>query len=108
MRTGVVAPPRRSAAHAGRRAAGRPARGRLRRSALAWLRTDDITYREAATPTCARRETAMPGLNVPMYDPRLVQPMREELTRLGVQELRAPAAVDAALGTRKDTTPGVV
>ena len=40
----------------------------------------------------------MTGLNVPLYDPRLVQPMREELTRIGFQELRKPADVDAALG----------
>jgi putative YphP/YqiW family bacilliredoxin len=39
----------------------------------------------------------MASLNVPLYDPRLVQPMREELTRLGFQELRTPAEVDAAL-----------
>ncbi|HKK08447.1 MAG TPA: BrxA/BrxB family bacilliredoxin [Gemmatimonadota bacterium] len=32
------------------------------------------------------------------YDPRLVQPMREELTRLGVEELRTPEDVDRALG----------
>jgi putative YphP/YqiW family bacilliredoxin len=31
------------------------------------------------------------------YDPLLVQPMREELTRLGVKELLTPADVDAAL-----------
>ena len=33
-----------------------------------------------------------------MYDPSMVQPMRDEVTRLGVKELRDPAAVDAALG----------
>lgn len=31
------------------------------------------------------------------YDPMLVQPMREELTRLGVSELRSAADVDVAL-----------
>ncbi|SRR5258706_2334798 len=31
-----------------------------------------------------------------MYDPKMVQPMREEVTRLGVKELRDPAAVDSA------------
>ncbi len=31
------------------------------------------------------------------YDPRLVQPMRDELTRLGVQELRTSGDVDSAL-----------
>lgn len=30
-----------------------------------------------------------------MYDPDLVRPMREELTAIGFQELRTPAAVDA-------------
>lgn len=32
------------------------------------------------------------------YDPRLAQPMREELTRIGVQELRTPEQVDEVLG----------
>jgi putative YphP/YqiW family bacilliredoxin len=32
-----------------------------------------------------------------MYDPELVRPMREELTRIGFEELRTPEAVDAAL-----------
>ena len=32
-----------------------------------------------------------------LYDPRLVQPMREELTNLGVRELRTSAEVDEAL-----------
>ncbi len=31
------------------------------------------------------------------YDPILVQPMRDELTRVGVQELSTPADVDKAL-----------
>jgi len=50
----------------------------------------------------------MASLNVPLYDPRLVQPMREELTRIGFQELRTPADVDAALATASDTTLVVV
>ena len=50
----------------------------------------------------------MASLNVPLYDPRLVQPMREELTRIGFQELRTPAEVDAVLPTSKDTTLVVV
>jgi len=50
----------------------------------------------------------MAGINLPMYDPRLVQPMREELTRIGFQELRTPADVDAALGTGKDVALVVV
>lgn len=41
------------------------------------------------------------------YDPALVQPMREELTRIGVQELRTADDVDAAL-TRSGTTLLVV
>ena len=46
----------------------------------------------------------MAQLNVPMYDPRLVQPMREELTRIGLEEMRTPAEVDAVLGATKETT----
>ena len=40
---------------------------------------------------------------MPMYDPRLVAPMREELTRVGFQELRTPEEVDAALRGQKGT-----
>lgn len=43
-----------------------------------------------------------------MYDPRLVQPMRDELTRIGFQELRTPAEVDNALRAARDTTLVVV
>ena len=50
----------------------------------------------------------MASLNVSMYDPHLVQPMREELTRIGFEELRTPAQVDEVLGTSKDTTLVVV
>ncbi|MCY3002868.1 MAG: BrxA/BrxB family bacilliredoxin [Planctomycetota bacterium] len=32
-----------------------------------------------------------------MYDPEMVQPMRDEVTRLGVKELRTPAEVDTAV-----------
>ncbi len=39
----------------------------------------------------------MRSLDTPMYDPELVRPMREELTRIGFEELRTPEAVDAAL-----------
>jgi putative YphP/YqiW family bacilliredoxin len=38
-----------------------------------------------------------------MYDPRLVQPMREELTRIGFEELRTPAAVDGVLTSERGT-----
>lgn len=38
------------------------------------------------------------------YDPRMVQPMREELTRIGVKELKTVADVDAALGDARGTT----
>ncbi len=50
----------------------------------------------------------MAGMNVPLYDPRLVQPMREELTRIGFQELRTPAEVDAALSATADSALVVV
>ena len=50
----------------------------------------------------------MSGLNTFMYDPRMVQPMREELTRIGFEELRTPEEVDRVLGTEKATTLVVV
>src|SRR3989441_9151599 len=50
----------------------------------------------------------MASIDVPMYDPRLVQPMREELTQIGFQELRTPDEVDAALATDTDTALVVV
>jgi putative YphP/YqiW family bacilliredoxin len=37
------------------------------------------------------------------YDPRLVQPMRDEMVRMGATELRTVAEVDAALGDPKGT-----
>lgn len=43
-----------------------------------------------------------------MYDERLVAPMRRELTRLGVQELRTPEAVDAVLRDTPGSTLVVV
>jgi putative YphP/YqiW family bacilliredoxin len=36
-----------------------------------------------------------------MYPPELVQPMREELTQLGAEELMTPAAVDAWVADRE-------
>ena len=43
-----------------------------------------------------------------MYDDRIVQPMREELTRLGVEETRTADAVDTVLGEKKGTVLLVV
>ena len=43
-----------------------------------------------------------------MYDERLVTPMRQDLTRLGVKELRTPEEVDAQLADAKGTTLVVV
>lgn len=43
-----------------------------------------------------------------MYDERLVAPMREDLTRLGVEEMRTSEAVDAKLRDSKGTTLVVV
>jgi len=43
-----------------------------------------------------------------MYDERLVTPMRQELTRLGVRELRTPDDVDEALKNHSGTTLVVV
>ena len=50
----------------------------------------------------------MAGLNTFRYDPLLVQPMREELTRIGFTELRTPAEVDAAIGEAADQSPTLV
>ncbi|MCB0322218.1 MAG: BrxA/BrxB family bacilliredoxin [Bdellovibrionales bacterium] len=43
-----------------------------------------------------------------MYNPALVQPMREELTRLGIQELTTAASVDEVLGDATGTVLVVV
>jgi putative YphP/YqiW family bacilliredoxin len=43
-----------------------------------------------------------------MYDERIVTPMREELTRLGIQETRTAEEVDAVLGKGKGTVLVVV
>lgn len=43
-----------------------------------------------------------------MYDERFVSPMRQELTRLGVEEMRTPSDVDAMLKDAKGTTLVVV
>src|SRR5690242_5689062 len=50
----------------------------------------------------------MRNLNVPMYDPEMVRPMREELTRLGFEELRTADEVDAVLTTERAPTLVVV
>ena len=44
----------------------------------------------------------------PIYDERIVGPMREELTRLGFQETRTPDEVDRVLGEKKGTVLVVV
>ncbi|HUF28532.1 MAG TPA: BrxA/BrxB family bacilliredoxin [Gemmatimonadaceae bacterium] len=43
-----------------------------------------------------------------MYDERFVTPMRQELTRLGIEELRTAEEVDAKLGGSTGTTLVVV
>ena len=45
---------------------------------------------------------------MPMYPEIMVIPMREELTRLGIEELRTPEDVDQALKNRPGTTMVVV
>ncbi len=42
------------------------------------------------------------------YDPVVVQPMRDELTALGIRELKTAAEVDEALGSAEGTTMVVV
>ncbi len=44
----------------------------------------------------------------PIYDERIVGPMREELTRLGFEETRTPDEVDRVLGEKKGTVLVVV
>jgi len=43
-----------------------------------------------------------------MYDERLVAPMRQDLTRLGIEELRTPEVVDSKLRDKEGTTLVVV
>lgn len=43
-----------------------------------------------------------------MYDERFITPMRQELTRLGIEEMRTAADVDAKLQDAKGTTLVVV
>ena len=43
-----------------------------------------------------------------MYDERMITPMRQELTRVGVEELKTADAVDAKLKDAKGTTLVVV
>jgi putative YphP/YqiW family bacilliredoxin len=43
-----------------------------------------------------------------MYPEQIVRPMREELTRLGVEELRTVEAVDQRLGHHRGTTMVIV
>lgn len=45
---------------------------------------------------------------MPMYDERLVAPMRQELTRIGFRELRTADEVDSTLKDAKGTTLVVV
>ena len=45
---------------------------------------------------------------MPMYPEIVVIPMREELTRLGIEELRTAEAVDQALKNRPGTTMVIV
>jgi putative YphP/YqiW family bacilliredoxin len=42
------------------------------------------------------------------YNPAMVQPMRDELTELGFEELLTPEAVDQALSETQGTLPVVV
>jgi putative YphP/YqiW family bacilliredoxin len=50
----------------------------------------------------------MATTEMPLYDPRFVQPMRDELVRLGFQELRTAAEVDAVLANATAPTLVVV
>ena len=39
-----------------------------------------------------------------MYDPLMIQPMRDELTRVGFKELRTPEEVDALMEKKEGTS----
>ena len=43
-----------------------------------------------------------------MYDPVMIQPFRDELTRIGIRELRSAAEVDTVLSEKKGTVLVVV
>jgi len=45
---------------------------------------------------------------LPMYDERMIRPMREELTRIGFEETRTPEEVEAILGRKQGTVLVVV
>ncbi len=45
---------------------------------------------------------------MPMYDERFIAPMREELTRVGFEEMKSAADVDAQLGKKQGTALVVV
>ncbi len=45
---------------------------------------------------------------MPMYDERFITPMREELTRVGFEEMKSAADVDAQLGKKQGTALVVV
>ena len=42
-----------------------------------------------------------------MYDPLMVQPMRDELTQVGFKELRTPEEVDALMAQKEKNKPGL-
>ncbi len=44
------------------------------------------------------------NMQAPMYDPRAVQPMRDELTYVGFQELTTPEKVEEVLSEQDDKT----
>lgn len=48
------------------------------------------------------------SMNFQMYMDDMVQPMRDELTRIGIKELRTPDEVEQALGELKGTALVVV
>jgi iron complex transport system substrate-binding protein len=60
----------------------------------------------AGRPSSEPHETK--GENILRYNPVQVQPMREELTRLGFQELRTPQAVEAVMAQGDGTLLMVV
>src|SRR3954464_5129385 len=59
-------------------------------------------------PVIIRTSTQKNQRHPEMYDERFVAPMRQELTQLGVEEMRTPEEVDAKLKDVAGTTLVVV
>lgn len=74
----------------------------------AWQTKVNVVCRPVSPATIESKIIQRGKSVMPMYPEIMVIPMREELTRLGVEELRQPDHVDQALKDRPGTTMVVV